>query len=89
VIVVVFNDASLSLIEIKQQQRNLASSGVALGAIDWKRIAEGFGLAAWTARTRDELERALEAAASAGGPALIDARIDRTNYGATMKAIRG
>jgi acetolactate synthase-1/2/3 large subunit len=89
VIVVVFNDASLSLIEIKQQQRNLAPAGVALGEIDWKRMAEGFGLAAWSARTRDELDRALEAAADAGGPALIDVRIDRTNYGATMKAIRG
>ena len=35
IITIVFSDASLSLIEIKQQARGLAPSGVTLGAIDW------------------------------------------------------
>ena len=35
IITIVFSDASLSLIEIKQQAAALPASGVALGAIDW------------------------------------------------------
>lgn len=88
-VIVVFKDASLSLIEIKQQQRKLAAAGVALGELDWTKIAEGFGIPAWSAGSSKELEAALEAAASADGPALIEARIDRSNYSATMKAVRG
>jgi acetolactate synthase-1/2/3 large subunit len=89
IVIVVFKDASLSLIEIKQQQRKLAPAGVALGDLDWSRIAEGFGIPAWSAGTSGELEAALEGAANADGPALIEARIDRSNYSATMKAVRG
>jgi len=89
IIVIVLNDSSLSLIEIKQQARKLPPAGVALGDLNWSRIAEGFGLGAWTARTPAELEHALEAAAAADGPSLIDARIDGSNYPDIMKAIRG
>jgi acetolactate synthase-1/2/3 large subunit len=32
---IVFSDGRLSLIDIKQQQRQLASSGVMLGGVDW------------------------------------------------------
>jgi acetolactate synthase I/II/III large subunit len=89
VITIVFRDDSLSLIEIKQQARGLDPAGVSLGNVDWVRIGEGFGIRAWTARTRDELDRALEAAAHVDGPTLIEACIDATNYPATMAAIRG
>jgi acetolactate synthase-1/2/3 large subunit len=89
IIVIVFNDASLSLIEIKQQARKLAPAGVALGAMDWAAIARGFGAAGFSAHDDSTLDRALDDAIAAGGPAVIDVKIDRSNYGATMKAIRG
>jgi len=89
VIVLVLNDSSLSLIEIKQQARKLPPAGVALGDLNWSRIAEGFGIRAWAVRTPVELEHALDAAAAIDGPSLIDATIDRTNYPDIMKAIRG
>jgi acetolactate synthase I/II/III large subunit len=89
VIVIVLNDSSLSLIEIKQQARKLPPAGVALGDLNWSRIAEGFGISAWGAQTRAELDHALEAAAAVDGPSLIDARIDRSNYPDIMKTIRG
>ena len=89
IITIVFNDASLSLIEIKQQARQLAPGGLALGAVEWKRIAQGFGLTAWTASSARELETAVTAAMDVDGPTLIEARIDRSNYAATLKAIRG
>ena len=89
ILTVVFNDASLSLIEIKQQARRLPAAGVALGAIDWRALAGSVGMAAWTADDEASLDRAIDAALSQPGPALIDARIDRSNYGATLRAIRG
>ena len=89
VVTIVFSDDALSLIEIKQQARTLAPGGVALGRIDWLSIARGFGVQAWSAPHESALERALDAALDHGGPALIEARIDRRNYGATLRAVRG
>jgi acetolactate synthase-1/2/3 large subunit len=89
IITIVFSDASLSLIEIKQQARRLPASGVALGAIDWPPLAGSFGVPAWAAATDLELDRAIERALTVPGPSLIEAKIDRTNYGATLRAVRG
>jgi acetolactate synthase-1/2/3 large subunit len=89
IITIVFNDASLSLIEIKQQARQLPPAGVALGGIDWQGIARGFGVRAMRASNASELERTIAAALEQSGPALIDATIDRGNYGATLRAVRG
>jgi len=89
IITIVFSDASLSLIEIKQQARRLPAAGVALGAIDWPALAGSVGVPAWAASTDVELERAIERALAASGPSLIEAKIDRSNYGATLRAVRG
>lgn len=89
VIVIVFNDASLSLIEIKQQARKLSPAGVDLAPIDWPALAASVGVAAFIAREPRELERAIDEARTAEGPSLIDARIDRSNYRETVRAIRG
>ena len=89
IIVVVFNDASLSLIEIKQQAKRLAPAGVSLPPIDWPALARSFGMTAFAAGTENELEAAVTGAMSCAGPCLIDARIDRTNYSETVRAVRG
>jgi len=89
IVVIVFKDSALSLIEIKQQARRLAPAGVALGELNWMRIAEGFGLTAWKAATAGDFEVALARAAEHRGPCLIEATIDASGYPATMKAIRG
>ncbi len=87
--IVVFNDASLSLIEIKQQRRGYQPAGVALGPVNWPALAESFGVAAFPAEDEASLSRAIAAATAIDGPSLIDARIDRSNYAATLAAIRG
>ena len=89
IVTLVFNDASLSLIEIKQQARRLPAAGVALGAVQWVRMAESFGIAGFEASTETELARAIGQAVRCDGPSLIDARIDRANYGRMFSAIRG
>jgi len=89
IITIVFSDASLSLIEIKQQARKLEPAGVALGAIDWCALAGSFGVRSWVATTETELDRAVAEALACDGPTLIEAKIDRSNYGATLRAVRG
>jgi acetolactate synthase I/II/III large subunit len=89
IITIVFNDASLSLIEIKQQAKRLPAAGVALGTVDWTTLASSMGVRPYLATNEDELVRALDSASAYEGPSLIDARIDRSNYGATLRAIRG
>jgi acetolactate synthase-1/2/3 large subunit len=89
IITVVFNDRSLSLIDLKQRQRQYASAGVTIGEVGWTYVAEGFGMAAHVATTEAELERALLEALERRGPSLIDARIDPSTYPDTLRAIRG
>ena len=89
ILVIVFNDASLSLIEIKQQQRRYPPSGVALGEVDWAALAGSVGVPAWRADDETGLAKAIAKARDVEGPALVDARIDRSNYGATLRAVRG
>ena len=88
-LVIVFSDASLSLIDIKQRQRQHASSGVTLGAIDWCALAASVGAAAHCAATEAELKRALRRALAYRGPTVIEARIDPGTYGETLRAVRG
>ena len=89
IVVVVFNDASLSLIDVKQQQRKLGASGVSLGTVDWRTLAASVGMTAFAASTEQECEDAVGRAVDCDGPALIDAHIDPGGYGEILKAVRG
>lgn len=89
ILVVVFNDSALSLIDVKQQSRQLPTRGVRWGRHDFAQIMEGAGGAGWRARDEDELREALKAALSSGRPALIDAEIEPDGYGRQLKAMRG
>ena len=87
--VVVFNDAALSLIDIKRGERDLPE-----GALDWPRvdftvIMRGMGGTAWQANDAAELEAALAEAWAKPGPRLIDVRTDPSSYAAQILALRG
>lgn len=88
-IVVVANDGSLSLIDLKQRKRGFRPVGVRWARRDFARVMEGLGGTAFHARTGEELERALERALTATGPVLIDAHVDPTGYGRQLEALRG
>ena len=89
VIVVVFSDGALTLIDVKQQQRKLRRAGVAIGDVAWASIAESFRMPGHVATTEEELDRAVEAALAYRGPSLIDARIDPSTYPEMLRAVRG
>jgi acetolactate synthase-1/2/3 large subunit len=87
--IVVFNDESLSLIAIKQEQRQLARSGVGWTGVDFASVARGFGLQGYSAAGVDEYRNALKQVLESGKPSLIDVRVDPTGYLAQSIALRG
>lgn len=88
-IIVVFNDMALSLIEVKQEQKGYAGASLRYAGPDLAALARAFGLRAYTASDEAGFGRALAAAAAAAGPALIDARIDASGYRRTLEIVRG
>jgi acetolactate synthase-1/2/3 large subunit len=88
-VTIVFNDGALSLIDIKQQSRQLPPAGARWGRADFSRVAEGFGMAGFRAATPEEYRAALRAAFAHDGPSLIDVFVDPAGYPAQLQAMRG
>ncbi|HSB86050.1 MAG TPA: thiamine pyrophosphate-binding protein [Ilumatobacteraceae bacterium] len=87
VTVVVFDDAALSLIEIKQKPGQGGPEAVRFGPIDYAAVAAAMGLDAAVAATQKELSVLLDAGWDR--PRLIDARIDPATYTRLITATRG
>ena len=79
-IFLVFVDASLALIELKQRQRQMNNRGVDFAHHDFAAMGRAFGGQGATVRNRTELRAALEAARSADTFTVIAAEIDRESY---------
>ena len=82
--VVVFDDATLSLIAIKQGPGQGGEAAVCYASSDLAAVARGLGLEAWTVDDEAGLEEAL----TRRGPSLVAARIDPSGYRAILAAIR-
>jgi acetolactate synthase I/II/III large subunit len=90
VIVVVFNDAALSLIKIKQSvtgQGGAEATGYARAS--FAAAAAAMGAAAASVSDPPGLAAALAAALNRDGPTLIDARVDPAGYPALLDLTRG
>ncbi|GAA6158539.1 acetolactate synthase large subunit [Ruegeria sp. HU-ET01832] len=79
-IFLVFVDASLALIELKQRQRQMGNTGVDFDRHDFAAMGRAFGGNGHTVRNREELRAALDAAVKADGFTVIAAEIDRGGY---------
>ena len=89
VVVIVFNDQSLSLIDIKQQQRGLPTRGVRWQPPDFAATMEGLGGRGFRVDNAHGYHAALTQALKNEGPSLIDVRVDPGGYLAQMKSLRG
>src|SRR5262245_2999031 len=87
--IIVFNDAALSLIEVKQEQKGYAGTSMRYAGPDLAALARSFGVAARVATDEAGLTAALVAAQGATGPTLIDARIDPSGYREMLEIVRG
>ena len=88
-VVVVFNDAALSLIGIKTGGRDLPARSLDWPECDVAQVMRGLGGAAWRAGNEAEFAAAMRAAFAHGGPALVDARCDPASYARQIAALRG
>lgn len=80
VTVVVLQDRSLALIELKQAQAGLARAGVGLGATDYPAIARAFGGRGWSVGSVDALRGALEEALAGETFGVIAAQVGVAGY---------
>ena len=79
-VTVVFNDQSLSLIQIAQANRGRTERGVRYGSVDFAAAAAALG--AWSRRVTslEELAEAVQAGRMSNRPAVIDVPIDPREY---------
>ncbi|HME97973.1 MAG TPA: thiamine pyrophosphate-binding protein [Methylomirabilota bacterium] len=89
ILIVVFNDLALSLIEVKQEQKGFEGVSLRYAGPDLPALARAFGLRAFTATDEASLRQALIGAQTGHGPALIDARIDPSGYRRMLEIVRG
>jgi acetolactate synthase-1/2/3 large subunit len=90
IVVIVFNDAALSLIKIKQRPAGQGGTeAVDYGPVSFAGVATAMGAAAAGAGTEAELVSALDAALRRDGPTVIDVAVDPACYPAVMELSRG
>ncbi len=87
-VTVVFNDAALSLIDIKQQAQQRPSLGVRYPTIDYAAAAEAMNVSGCRVQGADELSSAVGAALARGGPSLIEVTVDPSGYPDMLSALR-
>jgi acetolactate synthase I/II/III large subunit len=88
-IVIVFNDSCLTLIEAKQRRRQLPNAGVNLSDVNFASIAKGYGCAGFRVESLEELKPALLAALAEDGPAVVDVVVDPSPYHEQIISLRG
>ena len=85
-VTVVFNDNSLSLIDVAQERRGYPTLGVRYGDVNFAAAAAAFGAWARRVQTMAELDAALAEAAEVDRPVVIDAVVDPSEYRAQTRA---
>jgi acetolactate synthase-1/2/3 large subunit len=88
-VVVAFNDASLSLIDIKKDARDLPDGALGWPRADLAGAMRAMGGIGLRAETEDDLAAAMAEACAATGPVLIDVAVDPSRYPAQIRALRG
>jgi acetolactate synthase I/II/III large subunit len=87
VTVVVFNDATLTLIKLKQTEGQGDTGAVGYRTVDFAGIATAMGVPGVEVEDVPKLEAAL--AQPGAGPRLVDARVDPSAYPHVIRTIRG
>jgi acetolactate synthase I/II/III large subunit len=90
IVVIVFNDAALSLIKIKQEPAGHGGDeAVSYRPVSFAAAAAAMGAAGAEVTTERDLAAALAAALRRPGPTVIDAAVDPSGYPAVMDLSRG
>lgn len=88
ILVVVLNDASLSLIRIKQEDRRYRRAAVDFGPIDAAGFGRALGARGAVAQSAVEVSAAVGEALAAPGPTVLDVKLTGAEYGELQRVIR-
>src|ERR1700688_1360289 len=88
ILVIVFDDREIGLIRVKQEIRGIPRHGVALGGVDWEKLAQSFGADGVTVETEQAFSNALSSALKTKKTTVIGVRIDASGYVAQFNALR-
>jgi acetolactate synthase-1/2/3 large subunit len=88
IIVIVFDDREIGLIRVKQEIKGIPRNGVALGGVDWEKLAQSFGADGVTVETEQAFSNALSGALKTKKTTVIGVRIDASGYVAQFNALR-
>ncbi len=88
IIAVVFDDAEIGLIRVKQHLKQIETFGVAIGGMHWDKLAQGFGADGTVVTSEQGLTNALHAALASGRTTVIGAKIDSSGYVDQFNALR-
>ncbi len=88
-IVVVLNDASLSLIRIKHEAKGHDRGRLDFGPVRFDALAAALGVTGVAVSEEDELRNAVRAAVERDGPTVIDVRLSGAEHARTLQVIRG
>lgn len=88
-LVIVFNDATLSLIDIKKDGRGIPEAALGWPEADLAAAFAALGGTGLRAGNETEYRAALANALAATGPVLLDVRVDPASYPSQIKALRG
>jgi len=88
-IIIIFDDATLGMIRIKQRSKGYKRDGVDLAQTNFVRLAESFGGQGWEVRDLHEFDSAFKIALDSHQMSVIDVRVDPDEYASHIKPIRG
>ena len=74
---IVFAEGSWSMEEPNEQRLYGKTFGTSMGAIRWDKVADGLGCASFYVEQMEDLEKALNSARDADGPAVVCIRSSR------------
>jgi catabolic acetolactate synthase len=72
----IWNDEAFNMVEFQEEMKYGRSSGIALGGVDFVKLAETFGAKGFRVHEASELEAVMEEALAYEFVALVDVRID-------------
>ncbi len=87
--VVVFNDASIALIEVKQRRRQFPLHGMRYPPADFAAMARSLGAGGIRVESLEALQPALRQAMATPGPVVVDVAVDGQAYHSMVPALRG
>ena len=88
-IIIIFDDATLGMIRIKQRSKGYKRDGVDLAQTNFVTLAESFGGQGWEVRDLHEFDSAFKIALDSHRMSVIDVRVDPDEYASHIKPIRG